>query len=92
MASSIESVFMVEASPELREKQKALLCGPDAPSSESKSGYHATSKYGGIPVVWTETIKSIPIGEALPPSLLPTDPILTLLHRRYQQGPFHRGS
>ncbi|KFA75233.1 hypothetical protein S40288_00169 [Stachybotrys chartarum IBT 40288] len=61
MASSIESVFMVEASPELREKQKALLCGSDAPSSESKAGYHATSKYGGIPVVWTETIKSIPI-------------------------------
>ncbi|RFU81461.1 duf185 domain protein, partial [Trichoderma arundinaceum] len=61
MANSIESVFMVEASRELRETQKKLLCGPDAPSTESKVGYHSPSKYGGSPIVWTETIKSIPI-------------------------------
>ncbi|KAK5988777.1 Protein arginine methyltransferase NDUFAF7 [Cladobotryum mycophilum] len=61
MASSIEAVFMVEASRELRETQKKLLCDPDAPSTESKVGYHSASKYGGCPIVWTDTIKSIPI-------------------------------
>ncbi|KAL7808420.1 S-adenosyl-L-methionine-dependent methyltransferase [Trichoderma gracile] len=61
MANSIENVFMVEASRELRETQKKLLCGPDAPSTESNAGCHSPSKYGSIPIVWTETIKSIPI-------------------------------
>ncbi|KAL6862113.1 S-adenosyl-L-methionine-dependent methyltransferase [Trichoderma novae-zelandiae] len=61
MANSIENVFMVEASRELRETQKNLLCGPDAPSSESNAGCHSPSKYGSTPIVWTETIKSIPI-------------------------------
>ncbi|TFB01646.1 NADH dehydrogenase [ubiquinone] complex I, assembly factor 7 [Trichoderma ghanense] len=61
MANSIENVFMVEASRELRETQKNLLCGPDAPSTESNAGCHSPSKYGSIPIVWTETIKSIPI-------------------------------
>ena len=62
MASSIDAVYMVEASRELREAQKDLLCGPGAHSTESKAGYHSTSKYGDRPIVWTETIKSIPIG------------------------------
>ena len=62
MANSIEAVYMVEASRELRESQKTLLCGPDSPSTESKAGYHSTGKYGGTPIVWTDTIKSIPIG------------------------------
>ncbi|UKZ68912.1 uncharacterized protein TrAtP1_009930 [Trichoderma atroviride] len=61
MAASIESVFMVEASRELRETQKKRLCGPDAPSTESNAGCHSPSKYGATPIVWTETIKSIPI-------------------------------
>lgn len=64
MASAVDSVFMVEASRELRETQKNLLCGPDAPSAESKVGCHSTDKHLGKPIVWTETIKSIPIGEA----------------------------
>lgn len=61
MASSIDAVYMVEASPELRVAQKNLLCGEDAPMSESKCGYHSTCKYLDLPIVWTETIKSIPI-------------------------------
>lgn len=62
MAAAIDSVFMVEASPDLREAQKALLCGPDAPCTESRVGRHSTGKRLGAPIVWTETIKSIPIG------------------------------
>lgn len=62
MANSIDAVYMVEASRELRNAQKQLLCGPDAPSSESKSGFHSPSKYNGKQIVWTDTIKSIPNG------------------------------
>ncbi|CAM1502825.1 Fc.00g076010.m01.CDS01 [Cosmosporella sp. VM-42] len=61
MANSIDAVYMVEASRELRQTQKKLLCGPDAPSSEGKVGSHSPSKYNGRPVVWTDSIKSIPI-------------------------------
>ncbi|KAJ4358792.1 hypothetical protein N0V85_009514, partial [Neurospora sp. IMI 360204] len=60
MAKSIDAVYMVEASPQLRIAQKNLLCGEDAAMSESKVGYHSHCKYGDIPIVWTETIKSIP--------------------------------
>ncbi|POR37126.1 NADH dehydrogenase [ubiquinone] complex I, assembly factor 7 [Tolypocladium paradoxum] len=61
MASAVDSVVMVEASRDLRETQKTLLCGPDAPFAESKVGCHSTGKHLGKPIVWTETIKSIPI-------------------------------
>ncbi|CCC12021.1 hypothetical protein SMACR_02243 [Sordaria macrospora] len=60
MAKSIDAVYMVEASPQLRIAQKNLLCREDAAMSESKVGYHSHCKYGNIPIVWTETIKSIP--------------------------------
>ncbi|KAF6843654.1 duf185 domain-containing protein [Colletotrichum musicola] len=60
LASSIDAIYMVEASPQLREAQKNLLCGPDAPMTESKVGYHSVCKYTRLPIVWTETIKSIP--------------------------------
>ncbi|KAI1413748.1 DUF185-domain-containing protein [Hypoxylon sp. FL1857] len=60
MASSIETVYMVEASKELRTAQKNLLCGEDAVMTESKIGWHSTSKYSGLPIVWTDSIKAIP--------------------------------
>lgn len=65
---------MVEASPELRSAQKDLLCGQGAPSTESKAGYHSTGKYDGLPIVWTQTIKSVPQGrvdqESIGPNVL----------------------
>ncbi|KAF7537453.1 hypothetical protein G7Z17_g12841 [Cylindrodendrum hubeiense] len=61
MADSIDAVYMVEASRELRDAQKKLLCGPDASSTESKVGSHSASKHNNRPIVWTDTIKSIPI-------------------------------
>ncbi|KAK9417146.1 putative Protein arginine methyltransferase NDUFAF7 [Seiridium unicorne] len=60
MVSSIEAIYMVEASPELRQAQKNLLCGEDALMTESKIGYHSTSKYSNLPIVWTETIQAVP--------------------------------
>jgi NADH dehydrogenase [ubiquinone] 1 alpha subcomplex assembly factor 7 len=67
MANSIDAVYMVEASPQLREVQKNLLCGPDAPMTESKVGYHSVCKYMSVPIVWTDTVKSIPNGKWLNP-------------------------
>lgn len=60
MANSIDAVYMVEASKELRATQKDLLCGADAVMKESKEGYHSQCKYSDIPIVWAETIKAIP--------------------------------
>jgi NADH dehydrogenase [ubiquinone] 1 alpha subcomplex assembly factor 7 len=59
MASSIEAVYMVEASPPLREAQKRLLCG-DAPMTETSIGFQSTSKYANIPVIWTENLRFVP--------------------------------
>lgn len=63
MANSIDAIYMVEASRELQNAQKELLCGHDASSSESESGFRSTSKYNGMQIVWTDTIKSIPYGK-----------------------------
>ncbi|RYO87826.1 hypothetical protein DL766_000729 [Monosporascus sp. MC13-8B] len=60
MASSIDAVYMVEASKELRATQKNLLCDEDAPMRESKEGWHSTCKYTHTPIVWTETINAVP--------------------------------
>ncbi|KAL2124002.1 hypothetical protein VTJ04DRAFT_367 [Mycothermus thermophilus] len=70
MANSLDAVYMVEASPELRMAQKNLLCGENAPMTESKAGYHSVCKYGGLPIVWTETIKSIPISPEKAPFIM----------------------
>ncbi|KAK7737011.1 hypothetical protein SLS53_006767 [Cytospora paraplurivora] len=60
LANAIDAIYMVEASPELRKTQKKLLCGEDRQMAESQSGYHSTCKYNDLPVVWTETVRSIP--------------------------------
>jgi len=62
MASSIEAVYLVEASAGLREAQKKLLCG-DAPMTETSIGYQSTSKYANIPIIWTENIRFVPSGK-----------------------------
>jgi hypothetical protein len=66
MSQSIDAIYMVEASPKLRMAQKNLLCGEDAPMTESKVGYHSVCKSTALPIVWTETIKSIPISNLFP--------------------------
>ncbi|PMD28084.1 DUF185-domain-containing protein [Hyaloscypha hepaticicola] len=59
MASSIEAVYMVEASPSLRAAQKRLLCG-DAPMTETAIGYQSISKYANLPIIWTDNIRFVP--------------------------------
>lgn len=70
MSHSIDAIYMVEASPKLRMAQKNLLCGEDAPMTESKVGYHSICKSTSLPIVWTETIKSIPISKPLQAPIL----------------------
>ncbi|KAL1955470.1 hypothetical protein VTO42DRAFT_8496 [Malbranchea cinnamomea] len=65
-ASSVEAVYLVEASDRLREKQKQLLCG-DAPMEETDIGYKSTSTHLGVPVVWVNHIRSLPKDESKVP-------------------------
>ncbi|PGH16723.1 hypothetical protein AJ79_01596 [Helicocarpus griseus UAMH5409] len=58
-ASAIEAVYLVEASPVLREVQRKVLCG-DAPMEEVEIGYKSTSVHLGVPVIWTEHIRLLP--------------------------------
>lgn len=56
MAASIDTIYMVEASPTLRETQRKLLCG-DSAMEEHESGFTSTSKdLPGVKIVWTEDI------------------------------------
>ncbi|KAK2612974.1 hypothetical protein QQS21_001085 [Conoideocrella luteorostrata] len=61
MADSIEGIFMVEASPELRDTQKQLLCGPDAQFTKCDAGSQSNGKHIRKPIVWAESLKSIPV-------------------------------
>ncbi|KAI9824332.1 MAG: hypothetical protein M1819_000892 [Sarea resinae] len=69
LASSIEAVYLVEASPSLREAQKKLLCG-DAPMEETEIGFQSTSKYQNIPVFWCEDIRFVPKGTGKTPFII----------------------
>ncbi|KAI9375334.1 DUF185-domain-containing protein [Aspergillus egyptiacus] len=60
--SSIEAIYLVEASATLREVQKQLLCG-DAVMEETDIGHRSTSKYFNVPVVWVEDIRLLPHDE-----------------------------
>lgn len=64
MAQSIEAVYLVEASPTLREAQRKLLCG-NAPMFETSIGHTAVSKYANVPIIWTENIRFVPSGTSL---------------------------
>lgn len=61
MTSSIEAIYLIEASPSLREAQKQLLCG-EAAMTETSIGLKSTSKYANLPIIWTENIRFVPSG------------------------------
>jgi NADH dehydrogenase [ubiquinone] 1 alpha subcomplex assembly factor 7 len=62
MGLRVENVYMIEASAPLREAQRKLLCG-DAAMEDIDIGHKSTSKYSGVPVVWTDNIRFIPSGK-----------------------------
>ena len=65
LTSSIDTIYMVEASKHLREAQHRLLCR-DAPLEETDVGFASKSKYGrGQRIVWCEDMKFVPKGSEL---------------------------
>jgi len=61
LASAVDQVYLVEASPTLRDAQKKLL-GMDQPLEEVQDGLRCKSKYSGIPITWYEDIRFVPNG------------------------------
>ncbi|KAK5004038.1 hypothetical protein LTR28_009419, partial [Elasticomyces elasticus] len=60
LASALEAIYLVEASPSLRETQHKLLCGSN-PLEETDMGHQSTSRHAGsLRVVWTEDIRFVP--------------------------------
>jgi len=56
MAASIEAIYLVEASPVLRETQRKLLCG-SSPLEDHPKGYQSKSKHlPGVPIIWIEDL------------------------------------
>lgn len=65
MAGAIETIYLVESSPVLREAQRKMLCG-DAKMEEHPTGFQAQSKHlPGAKVTWVEDMKFIPRGRGL---------------------------
>ncbi|KAF2500768.1 DUF185 domain-containing protein [Lophium mytilinum] len=60
MADSVEAIYMIEASPSLRDAQKKLLCG-DAVMEEIDIGFQSKCKYfENLNIIWCEDIRFIP--------------------------------
>ncbi|TKA65569.1 hypothetical protein B0A49_06745 [Cryomyces minteri] len=60
LASAIEAIYLVEASPSLRQAQHELLCG-DAPLEETDIGFQSTSKYApDLKIIWCEDVRFVP--------------------------------
>jgi len=56
MAASIEAIYLVEASPVLRETQRKLLCG-FSPFEDHPKGHQSKSKHlPGVPIIWLEDL------------------------------------
>jgi NADH dehydrogenase [ubiquinone] 1 alpha subcomplex assembly factor 7 len=71
LAAAIDTVYLVEAGPHLREKQKELLCGSDAKLERFGMGWRAKTKYGsGQNIVWVEDLKFIPKDDATSPFII----------------------
>ena len=91
LASGIEQVYLVEASPSLRETQRKLLCG-DAPFEQVEIGFRSTSKYSNLPITWCEDIRFVPNGK--PPVTAPSFswnsvPLTTSSPHRSHKNPVH---
>jgi Uncharacterized ACR, COG1565. len=63
-SSSVEAIYLVEASATLREVQKQTLCGEEAVMEETDIGHRSKCKYFDVPVVWVEDIRLLPHGKS----------------------------
>ena len=83
LTGRLERIYLVEASPKLRETQRELLCG-SAAMRKHDIGWAAKSRYGPE-IIWCEDIRFVPRGKACVPWL---GNVLTPLSRSVQ-GAFH---
>ncbi|KAL7268835.1 hypothetical protein RUND412_008525 [Rhizina undulata] len=70
LSTSIDTVYLVEASSALREAQKNLLCGPSADFEEIENGHRCISKYASIPITWYEDFRFVPKDSRKSPYIL----------------------
>ncbi|KAJ5112384.1 hypothetical protein N7532_000429 [Penicillium argentinense] len=66
-SSSVEAIYLVEASPTLRQIQKHTLCGEEAAMEETDIGHRSICKYFDVPVIWVEDIRLLPHEEGKTP-------------------------
>ncbi|KAK4867622.1 hypothetical protein LT330_001132 [Penicillium expansum] len=66
-SSSVEAIYLVEASGTLREVQKRLLCGEEAVMEDTDIGHRSVCKYFDVPVIWVEDIRLLPHEEGKTP-------------------------
>ena len=60
MSRAVETVYLIEASPFLREAQKNLLCGEDEELISVGGGYSCVSKFSRTPIIWYEDFSFVP--------------------------------
>lgn len=58
-ANAIKEVYMIEASPTLRNMQRKLLCGEQSCLKHADSGYRCSTKWDNT-IYWFESIKEVP--------------------------------
>ncbi|KAG8626766.1 hypothetical protein KVT40_005711 [Elsinoe batatas] len=60
LVSALDGVYLVEASPPLREAQHKLLCGDNA-LTKTETGHESRSKYDSdLQVIWCEDVRLLP--------------------------------
>lgn len=69
LSSAIDTVYLIEASPSLRETQRKLLCGPDSTFTSVENGEKCTSKYGHS-IIWYEDLRYVPTSPTITPFIL----------------------
>lgn len=69
LSSAVETVYLIEASPFLRETQRKLLCGPESVFEPIENGDKCTSKYGH-PIIWYEDLRFAPSSATTTPFIL----------------------
>ena len=64
MAKTVDKIYLVEASDDLREKQHRMLCGESAGLEKTPSGWQSLSKkYFEVPVIWVQDVSLLPGSE-----------------------------
>lgn len=81
LTKAIEAVYLIEASPRLREAQYKLLCG-DSALEETKTGWESRSRHSkDLKIVWTEDVRFV----AKDPSRTP----FIIAHEFFDALPIH---